>query len=264
MDNSNIIQTLYKVGSKIKETYGSRSFLLEHERAQLKKACERWKESVLGFIDSYPQSESRYSTYRRFEVLFKSLEAFDYSLDWIGTILKELLNLDEMIAAPSPAPQSTGDDTGNQPISKKVFIVHGHNDHIKEKVARTLMALGLTPVILHEQTDNGRTIIEKFEGNSNDVGFAVVLLTADDLGKPKSSAEECSKRARQNVIFEMGYFMGTLKRSHVFLLLEEGVEEPSDIKGIIYKSLDKEGAWARNLVRELQSCGYNVSADNLP
>lgn len=145
---------------------------------------------------------------------------------------------------------------------KKVFIVHGHNEVIKQTVARTIEKIGLIPIILAEQPDKGRTVIEKFESEGNDVGFAIVLLTADDKGR-KNYARKMEDRARQNVVFEMGYFMALLRRERVFLLLQEGVEEPSDLKGIVYTPLDKDGFWRYRLVKELQEQGYDVSSDSL-
>lgn len=146
--------------------------------------------------------------------------------------------------------------------SKKVFIVHGHNEVVKQMVARTVESIGLTPIILAEQPDRGRTVIEKFENEGNDVGFAVVLLTADDKGR-KNKARKMQSRARQNVVFEMGYFMALLGRERVMLLLQEGVEAPSDLKGIVYTPLDKDGTWQYRLVKELREQGYNVSANSL-
>lgn len=154
----------------------------------------------------------------------------------------------------------------------KVFIVHGHGELVKVTVARTLEQLGLKPIILHEQEDYGNTIIEKFESNANDVGFAVVLLTADDLGISKKDIEKAkaekketvpSERARQNVVFEMGYFMGKLDRAHVFLLLENGVEKPGDLDGMVYTPIDSEGMWKVKLAKRLKAMGYKVSLDSI-
>ena len=150
----------------------------------------------------------------------------------------------------------------NSLMNNKIFIVHGHDSAIKEAVARTLTKLELTPIILHEQADGGKTIIEKFEENSSKVGFAVILLTADDDGKSKKDADYES-RARQNVVFEMGYFIGKLGRNRVFLLLAEGVEKPGDLDGIVYTPIDAHDSWKFRLVKELKTCGYNVSADKL-
>ena len=147
--------------------------------------------------------------------------------------------------------------------TNKIFIVHGHNETIKEKVARLLEKLNLEPIILHEQVDNGNTIIEKFEQHSNSVNFAIILLTADDEGKANKE-DNYKPRARQNVIFEMGYFYGKLGRNKVFLLKENNeVENPSDLLGIIYTTYDEKGAWRFDLVKQLRELGYNVSADNI-
>lgn len=150
--------------------------------------------------------------------------------------------------------------------SNKVFIVHGHDGELKEKVARTLDQLGLEPIILHEQVDGGRTIIEKFEANAEDCRFAVILLTADDYGQSKeerNEEEEPKLRARQNVVFEMGYFMGRLGRSRVVALLDNGVEKPGDIDGFVYVSTVDEYGWKLRLVKELNNCGYNVDANKI-
>jgi len=147
-------------------------------------------------------------------------------------------------------------------LTKKIFIVHGHNNEIKQTVARTLSQLKLEPIILHEQVEQGRTIIEKFEDNSSDVNFAIILLTADDEGKAKRETDY-KVRARQNVVFEMGYFIGKLGREKVFLLLENGVEKPGDLDGIVYVSIDDADAWKYKLAKELKTAGYNVTADDL-
>ena len=146
--------------------------------------------------------------------------------------------------------------------TNKVFIVHGHNNEIKQTVARTITNLKLDPIILHEQPEQGRTIIEKFEKNSSDVNFAIILLTADDEGKAKVETDY-KNRARQNVVFEMGYFIGKLGRERVFLLLENGVDKPGDLDGIIYVPIDNADGWKLKLVKELKAAGYNVTADDL-
>lgn len=147
-------------------------------------------------------------------------------------------------------------------LTDKIFIVHGHNNEIKQTVARTITKLKLKPIILHEQIEQGRTIIEKFEKNSSDVNFAIILLTADDEGKAKIETD-FKTRARQNVVFEMGYFIGKLGREKVFLLLENGVDKPGDLDGIVYIPIDNEDGWKLKLVRELKAAGYSVTADDL-
>lgn len=151
-------------------------------------------------------------------------------------------------------------------LSNRIFIVHGHDGELKEKVARTIAQLGLEPIILHEQADGGRTIIEKFEDNAEDCKFAVILLTADDLGQSKAErgrGDEPKSRARQNVVFEMGYFMGRLTRKCVFVLLDHGVDKPGDIDGLVYVSTSDEYGWKLRLVKELNNCGYKVDANKI-
>lgn len=147
-------------------------------------------------------------------------------------------------------------------MNNNVFVVHGHNVEIKESVARTLVKLKLNPIILHEQSNQGLTIIEKFEKHSN-VGFSIVLLTHDDYGYEKSKVKEKSKRARQNVVLELGYFIGKLGRKRVMTLYEQGVELPSDIVGILYTPIDENGKWQFSLVSELKAAGFKISADDI-
>jgi predicted nucleotide-binding protein len=141
----------------------------------------------------------------------------------------------------------------------RVFVVHGHDGAAKHEVARFCEHLGLQPIVLHEQANQGRTIIEKFEGHA-DVDFAIVLLTADDVGYPRNRPEEARPRARQNAIFEWGYFVGTLGRARVCALYEDGVEIPSDYNGVLYVAMDSHGAWKHQLARELRVAGVDLNS----
>lgn len=141
------------------------------------------------------------------------------------------------------------------PFSRKVFIVHGHDDGARETVARFLERIDLEAVILHEQANQGRTIIEKVVANS-DVGFAVVLLTPDDEGCVKGGALE--PRARQNVLLELGYFIGRLGREKVCALKRGTLEIPSDFAGVVWETMDSSGGWKQALARELEAAGHNI------
>lgn len=146
--------------------------------------------------------------------------------------------------------------------SDRVFVIHGHDGDAREAVARFLENLGLQPIILHEQPNKGRTIIEKFEDHA-DVAFAVVLLTPDDEGKRKDDKSEFKPRARQNVILELGFFLGWLGRRHVCSLVKGDVETPSDYDGVVYTKLDDAGAWKMKLVQELKAAGFDVDANKV-
>lgn len=144
----------------------------------------------------------------------------------------------------------------------KVFVVHGHDDAAKHAVARFLEKIGLEAIILSEQPDQGRTIIEKFEDHANEVGFAVVLLTPDDVGQSKI-VTDTQARARQNVIFELGYFVGKLGRGRACLLRKGDLEMPSDLAGVIYTELDAADGWMHKLARELKAARMQFDANRL-
>ena len=110
-------------------------------------------------------------------------------------------------------------------------------------------------MILHEQSNQGRTIVEKFEDHS-DVDFAVALLTPDDVGGPKGGAQQ--PRARQNVILELGYFIGKLGRKNVCAIKLGDLEIPSDIIGVVWTPFDPHGAWRTALAKELREAGHEI------
>lgn len=144
-----------------------------------------------------------------------------------------------------------------------VFVVHGHDDATKEKVARFIEKLGLEVIILHEQVNRGMTIIEKFEEYSRKAEFAVVLYTPDDVAYPLGNEKQSRPRARQNVVLEMGYFIGTLGRDKVCVLYKGDVELPSDILGVVYTKIDDAEAWKLNVAKELKLAGYDIDLNKL-
>ena len=161
---------------------------------------------------------------------------------------------EEQQTPPSPATREKERKNTNE-----VFVIHGRDNEAKETVARFLEKLTLTPVILHEQPNEGRTIIEKFEQHAQ-VGFAVALLTPDDVGALRDSSNDLKPRARQNVVFELGYFLGRLGRKRVCALTKGNIEIPSDYDGVVYISLD-DGGWKMDLIRELKNVGFEVDAN---
>lgn len=144
------------------------------------------------------------------------------------------------------------------PTSNSVFIVHGHDEGSKHSVARFLEQLGITPVVLQEQISRGMTVIEKFQDLASRAGFAVVLMTADDIGYPVSKEGEKKHRPRQNVVLELGYFAARLGRSKTLVLIKGDVELPSDILGLVYEPMDKNEGWKMRLARELKAAGFTV------
>jgi predicted nucleotide-binding protein len=142
-------------------------------------------------------------------------------------------------------------------VSRRIFIVHGRDGEMREAVARFIGEIGFEPVILHEQANGGRTVIEKFEAHSEPARFAVVLLSGEDEGRLKGT-DNLAPRARQNVILELGYFVGKLTRARVCALKRGDLEVPSDIVGVVFEPYDDAGAWKQIIARELQAAGYVI------
>lgn len=148
------------------------------------------------------------------------------------------------------------------PITKKVFIVHGRDEVSKANLEILLTEMGLEPIVLHRQADEGQTVIEKFEKHGSDVGYAFILLTPDEIAYLSNEdslpddERKKEKRARPNVIFEFGYFVGKLGRNRVCCLYTGDVEIPSDLKGLVYKQYHKdvkEVAW--DIQKDLKAVG---------
>ena len=137
-----------------------------------------------------------------------------------------------------PALQNKQDDVQSNKKyidETKVFIVHGRDKAILTETELLLKNAGLNPIVLSKQANSGLTLMEKFEKYS-DVSYAIILLTPDDIGSyfEKDTHPNLQYRARQNVIFELGFFYGKLGRSNVCCLLKQSVEKPSDLDGIAY------------------------------
>jgi predicted nucleotide-binding protein len=147
---------------------------------------------------------------------------------------------------------------------QEVFVVHGHDRSLKVDVERFLYSVGLKPIVLHRQVNAGNTVIEKFEENAN-VKYAFILLTPDDLGcadaeyQQDITRENLQHRARQNVIFEWGFFTAKLGRRNV-CVLNKGVEVPSDLAGLVYESVSDRGLETieDRLKNELTQAGLNL------
>ncbi len=122
----------------------------------------------------------------------------------------------------------------------RAFIVHGHDEKSLLELKNFIQnSLGWQePIVLREQPNTGRSIIEKFEDFAGRVDYVFVLLTPDDVAVPPGTNDQ-KRRSRQNVIFELGFFYNLFgRRSGRVLLLYKGeVEIPTDLSGIIWISI---------------------------
>ncbi len=192
--------------------------------------------------------------------LYKDIDEKLHRLDSII----ERLELIPVSAVAAPAQISERTDAASPRRSKKVFVVHGHDEVAKTNLEVFLNEIGLQPIVLHRQADEGLTVIEKFEKHS-DVGYAFILLTPDEVAYLKADEakndEDRKKelRARPNVIFEFGYFVGKLGRSRVCCLYTGDVTLPSDVSGMIYKKFNSTiDEVAYSIIKDLKASGYSM------
>ena len=211
------------------------------------KKVKSFEEYVNWFVAVAGQRKSAKEEQEEYEGRLR--DAKTYLMTW-----KEELEITED-ASPAKTTKSTT-------ITRKVFIVHGHDEKAKLELENLLTRLGLEPIVLHRRPDKGRTIIEKFEAESKSIGYAFVLLTPDEdclscdeeTGKRKKV-----KRVRQNVVLELGFFIGSLGRERVCAIYKKGVDIPSDIAGVLYKPFIKSVEELYGEIRkELTTVGYQL------
>ena len=182
-------------------------------------------------------------------------------LECAQAVLDSMINeIDEFWEDESSGIRYPSTRSGTLLNTREVFVIHGRDNGARQMVARFLEKMDLTPVILDEESNQGQTIIEKFEKHAA-VRFALALLTPDDIGSLCGEENNLKPRARQNVIFEFGYFIGRLGREHVCALTKGNVEIPTDYAGVLYIPLDDDGGWKMRLVKEFKNCGLDVDAN---
>jgi predicted nucleotide-binding protein len=221
-------------------------------------ACRAWQERSRQLLRFLLVAEELYehlrAVYGRM-CLRHALRATDKRAD-LKADLSELESVAQELGLRTGSVDSDAAHVGSEPRANgKVLVVYGRNLEVKEQVARFLMKLGLEPILLDEQPALGRTLIEKLEAQAG-IAFAVVILTGDDVGGLAARPRTLRPRARQNVIFELGFSVANLTRERVCTLYQEGVELPSDIHGVEYTPLDPAGAWRAKLGRELYEAGF--------
>ena len=206
---------------------------------------EKWKNDIYIFTERYLKSHPLYD-----DIMSSKGKISEY--EKLMGYLQSLADDEELWG------ETEEINIGVAQMNNKVFIVHGHDNEAKLETARTLTNGGFEPIILHEQPDSGRTIIEKIERFA-DVCYAVVLYTECDLGRDKNDSVDDERfRARQNVVFEHGYLIGKLGRDRVTALVKGNVETPGDISGVVYTEMDKAGAWKMQLARNMQDVGLDI------
>jgi predicted nucleotide-binding protein len=259
-----------QIATQVKEgenLLARKSTISDYDLQQLRDDAQTWREKTRALLEHAFTSDEFAGEFSQLpsshvHVNMSTIEKWQSERDDLAEYVRRLKSITHRLQFVEEPPISSTSHPSATHVSaeasKAVFLVHGHNNAVKETVARFLEKLGLHVIILHEQPNKGETVIEKFEANS-DVGFAVVLLTPDDVGEIASASDKLNPRARQNVIFELGYFTGKLGRARVCTLYIEGVEIPSDFKGVLYVPYDASDGWRLKLAAELKTAGMKVN-----
>jgi len=207
---------------------------------------------VMQFSGGWSGEEINYDAQNRADARKYLAEGIPRSVALLEGAIRALQNRlkEHDIVSPPETPKSKA------AYSRSVFIVHGHDGEAREAVARFLENIDFEPIILQEKANQGLTVIEKIEAHA-EVGFAVVLLTPDDLGMAKLDAE-LEPRARQNVLIELGYFIAKLGRARVCAFAKGDVKVPSDFAGVIWTPFDSTGGWKIALAKELAAANYKL------
>lgn len=158
--------------------------------------------------------------------------------------------------------------SGGSRVAKKVFVVYGHDENVRNELENILRRWELEPVILDKMASGGKTIIEKLESQMPDIGYGVVLATADDEGFRKDAPHEKMYRCRQNVVLELGMLLSKLGRDRIAILLQhpKEMERPSDIQGLLYIPFEDklEPEASKLLAREIEEkLGIVIPASKL-
>jgi hypothetical protein len=149
---------------------------------------------------------------------------------------------------------------------RQIFLLHGRDEKRMRAVVQLLESAGSHEVtVMDDGPSEGATLVDRFAGATQS-GYAIVLLTADDVGTPRLALDEepyFSPRARQGVVFQLGFLVGALTPSRVCVLYEHGVELPSNLDGLGYVRLDLAGAWQSKLLGELRAAGFDYDPAKL-
>ena len=211
---------------------------------------------IVGYINFYHQfcTEPYYAAYQ---------SDMGESISSLEGIRDQLELFDEHSDISRRTPNNKVSDNPVCNLGDDVFIVHGHDEVARLAMVNFVKTFDLNPIILDEKANEGHTIIEKFEAHAREAGYAIILLTPDDVGARKDDKEQTKPRARQNVILELGYFMGKLGRERVCVLHKEEVELPSDIYGIVYVPMDSSDGWQLKLAKEMNHAGLPIDPNDL-
>ena len=262
-DNINEIAEFHLISTR---TFGYTAYY--YDEVQVENALsklKKWQQVIQDILKMQYQSD-KHENYIRFA---KTIEQVKKGFDYKKELPKEYSNgitvlngILESINLLSDEDIHVDDEKILYDVSKNIFIVHGHDEARRVAVEAFVRSINYNPIVLFKEPSVGQTIIEKIESNAENICFAIVIYTSCDLGKAKESSD-LTPRARQNVVFEHGYMCAHLGRKKVVALLENGVEQPGDLEGVIYVKLDDAGLWQIKVAHEMKAAGLIVDLNNI-
>jgi len=205
----------------------------------------------LNFIEHVPYSDQSFSSG------FTKLEKA--KLREVTNTSTSLLKKVKLLLSPPKSNPKVND----QVRSNKIFVVHGQDNKMKLDVTQTLQKLDLDPIFLREKQKSPQTLIEKINDYVH-VSFAIVLVSPDNLIYPKEKTpNEAKYTANQNVIFELGYFLGRLGSKNIVAIYRKNKDFkiPNEYNGILW--IEYKNGWYFRLIKELQACNFDVDANKL-
>lgn len=262
-DNINEIAKFHLVNTR---TFGYTAYY--YDEVQVETALtklKKWQQVIQDILKIQYKSD-KHENYIRFA---STIERVKKGLDYKKELPKEyncgitvLSGILETISILGEQAMSIDDKKILCDDSKNIFIVHGHDEVRRTAVESFVRSIDYNPIVLFKEPSVGQTIIEKIESNAENICFSIVIYTSCDLGKAKESSD-LTPRARQNVVFEHGYMCAHLGRKKVVALLENGVEQPGDLEGVIYIKLDDAGLWQVKVAQEMKAAGLTVDLNNI-
>jgi predicted nucleotide-binding protein len=175
----------------------------------------------------------------------------------------------ELTQPTRPSPPSEREARGAPAPSRtrEVYLAHGRDEKWKQAVEHLLEQAGEHEIeIVNRRAGERARLAEELREDAPGSHYAVVLLTADDIGgaRLESDAEPYfSTRAHQEVVFEMGFLVAALTPGRVCVLYEDGVELPCDLDGVSHVRLDLAGTWQPKLLLHLRRAGFDYDMNKL-
>lgn len=171
----------------------------------------------------------------RFEFAPASLPAMLGDFDFSEIDVAHVSKADPVEGASQPVAPASKLPTAeaivaSQTLNKQVFITHGKNRKILEQVKDIVTYGGFEPVVAMERETAAKPVPEKVLNDMRNCGAAIIHVAVDDVVIDKDGKEH--PQINGNVLIEIGAAMGLYRGYKFILLVEDGLELPSNLQGL--------------------------------